>query len=94
MYMPDTIDINANDPVCGGAYFGALASRYAYKDELRAFVAGLVESARNSTNRHYVVEGTMVKAAQANRFDALGYMSPARVLVSIEFGVSDVGEGR
>ena len=84
MYRPDTIDIDADNKDNIGAFFGANASRYAYKPELRAFIDHLVDSARHSTNRHFVVKGTTVYAAQSKRLDALGYMDADRVLVSIE----------
>lgn len=82
MYMPDTIDVDTSDNC--GAFFGANASRYAYKPELRQFIDHLIDCAKRSTNRHFVVKGTTVLAAQANRLDALAYMSPDRVLVSVD----------
>lgn len=81
-YVPSTIDIDASDGA--GAFFGQDAQRYAYKPELRAFVDSLVESAKQSANRHYVIEGMTVRAAQSKRLDAMDYMGPGRVLVSIE----------
>lgn len=84
MYMPDTIDINANDPNRIGAFFGSIASKYAYKPELRSFIDHLTDVAKHSSNRHFVIEGTTVKAAQSSRSSALDYISPSRVLVSIE----------
>jgi hypothetical protein len=83
-YVPSTIDLNANTPESIGAFFGQDAQRYAYKPELRAFIDSLVESARRSTNRHFVIEGTTVRAAQSTRTGAINYMGPGKVLVSIE----------
>lgn len=84
MYRPDTIDIDANNPDHIGAFFGANASRYAYIPELRQFIEHLTYCAKRSTNRHFVIKGTTVYAAQSKRVNALDYMSPDRVLVSIE----------
>lgn len=80
-YMPDTIDTD-----CSGnrAFFGREAMPYFYIPELRKRVDELVEAARRSTNRHFVLEGTTLRAAQSSRLSALGYMSPGRILVSIE----------
>lgn len=82
MYMPDTIDVDTSAERIG-AFFGSIASKYAYKPELRAFIDSLVDAAQRSTNRHFVIEGTTVRAAQTDRLSALDYMGPGRVLVSV-----------
>ena len=90
-YTPDTIDIDNKGQ---GAFFGDRAGKYCFKPELRAFIDGLVESAKWSTNRHFVIKGTTVYAAQASRFAALQYMSPDRILVSIEIETEVTPEQR
>lgn len=84
MYMPDTIDLDADNKETIGAFFGPLAGRYAYKPELRKRLDELVESARRSTNRHYVLDAQgNTMAAQSTRLGAMNYMNEGRVLVSI-----------
>jgi hypothetical protein len=86
MYMPDTIDVDADNKDTIGAFFGPLASRFAYRPELRKRIDELVESARRSTNRHYVLDAQgNTMAAQSTRLGALNYMDTNRVLVSIHF---------
>lgn len=77
-----TLDASKHDSI--GTFYGAEAQPYAYKDDLRAFLDGLCESARRSTNRHYVVDGTTVRAAQSTHKGAMAYMRDGYVLVSIK----------
>lgn len=68
-----------------GSFYGPLASKYAYKPELRSRLDELVAAVkRNTTNRFFVLEGTIVRAAQSTRTGALNYMSEGRVLVVIQ----------
>lgn len=84
MYMPDTIDLEPDNKETIGAFFGPLASRFAYKPELRKRLDEIMESARRSTNRHYVLDAQgNTMAAQSTRLGALNYMDANRVLVSI-----------
>lgn len=79
--MINTINIDTNGL---GSFFGALAQPYAYKTELRTFVDTLVDAAQKSGLRHFVIEGTTVRAVQHSHDAALEYMSPERIIVSIE----------
>jgi hypothetical protein len=84
MYMPDTIDLEPDNKETIGAFFGSLAGKFAYKPELRKRLDELMQSARRSTNRHYVLDaqGNTI-AAQSTRLGAMNYMGEGRVLVSI-----------
>ena len=66
-----------------GSFKGPLASPYSYKKELREVVDGLFEAANRSTNRYFVLEGTIVRAAQSTLTGAMNYMNESRVLVQI-----------
>ena len=67
------------------SFKGPLASPYAYRPELRQVVTDLWKAACRSTNRAFVLEGSTVRAAQSKRDNALAYMEPDRVLVTVDF---------
>ena len=81
--MENVITIDSSNQ---GEFFGPLASKYAYKPELRKVIDKLYFAATRSTNRYFVLEGTIVRAAQSSRNDALSYMDAGKVLVEIVLG--------
>jgi hypothetical protein len=79
--MENTITIHSDNT---GTYFGALASKYSYTPELRAKLDELYTVAGRSTNRAFVLEGTIVRAAQSTKESAIQYMTDKTVLVEVE----------
>jgi hypothetical protein len=77
-----TVTFQHGEPV--GTYFGAIASKYAYKPELRKRIDELALAAQRSNNRHFVLDGEVTRAAQSTLNSALEYMRPEYVLVSIK----------
>ena len=65
-----------------GTFVGA-ASKYAYRDNLRKRIDECLEAAKRSTNRYFVLDGEIVRAAQSTREGALKYMTNSTVLLSI-----------
>jgi hypothetical protein len=68
-----------------GSFLGTLAQPYAYKPELRGRLNELVNIVRNSntTNRYFVLEGLVCRAAQSSIEGAIHYMDATRVLVAV-----------
>ena len=67
-----------------GSFLGELATPFSYKPELRKVLDDLFASAERSDNRHFVLEGTVVRAAQSSLAGAKGYMRDELVLVSVK----------
>ena len=81
--IENSIVIDAHGKETIGTFFGALASPYAYKPELRQRIEELADAAKRSDNRHFVLDGMVTRAAQSTMEGALQYMKPDYVLVSI-----------
>ena len=81
MDMVNEITIDKRDE---GTYFGPLASRYAYKPELRRRVTECLEAAIRSDNRYFVLDGVTVRAAQSTRSGAMNYMADDFVLLHVQ----------
>lgn len=64
-----------------GSFLGPIASQYSYKHELRSILDELFEAAKRSTNRFFVLDGEIVRAAQSTRQGALEYLQNGYVLV-------------
>jgi hypothetical protein len=79
--MQNQIILDSSD--CG-TFIGPLAQPYVYTRELRERLTELFESAKRSTNRHFVLEGTITRAAQSTLTGARHYMADNRVLVSVQ----------
>jgi hypothetical protein len=67
-----------------GTFYGSLAGPYAYRNELRTRLDELWEAARRSTNRHFVLDGTVCLAAQSTLSGAKHYLTADSVLISIQ----------
>lgn len=80
----DTIIVEYQHGETVGTYFGPIASQYAYRPEFRARVEELAQAAQRSSNRHFVLDGLVTRAAQSTMQGALNYMQPGYVLVSIK----------
>lgn len=66
-----------------GTFLGPLASPYSYKRVLRDRVSECYSAAMRSSNRFFVLEGTIVRAAQSTVTGAMNYMNDSRVLLSV-----------
>ncbi len=79
--MENVITLDASNT---GSFFGPLAGPYAYRPELRSRLDEVFAAAMRSTNRYFVLEGSVVRAAQLNRDGALAYMQDGFVLVEVD----------
>lgn len=79
--MENTITIDAMNQ---GSFFGPLAGKYSYNPALRARLTELLEAAKTSTNRTFVMENEICRAAQSTVESAQQHMEAGRVLVIIE----------
>jgi len=77
----DSIILDATNQ---GTFIGGLASKYAYKPELRKRLDEVFQAAIRSTNRYFVLEGDIVRAAGSTLDGAQSYMSDERVLVTVD----------
>lgn len=66
-----------------GSFLGSGASRYSYTPTLRARLDEIFAAAKRSTNRFFVFEGDVIRAAQSTRKGAESYMQDGYVLVVI-----------
>lgn len=78
------IVLDAHGKETTGSFLGELAQPFAYRPELRTKLDELASAAKRSDNRHFVLEGTEVRAAQSTINGAISYMNDARILVSIK----------
>ena len=79
----NTITLDARNV---GSFLGPIASKYSYTPVLRARLDSLYESAKRSTNRFFVLDGDIVRAAQTTESGARAYMHADYVLVSVILG--------